>query len=109
MTRVALFCGFLALARVSGAQPFGFDSATAIGPYLNNVFPHTAPSASSSWNVEVAFTNVTFNQPMFMTPYPGTNRLVVLHKPGRISTFPNRRDVTGPEILPFLDISSRTF
>ncbi|HXU79280.1 MAG TPA: PQQ-dependent sugar dehydrogenase, partial [Methylomirabilota bacterium] len=109
MTRVALFCGFLALAQVSRAQPYGLDSATPIGPYLNNVFPHTAPSASSSWNVEVAFTNVTFNQPMFMTPYPGTNRLVVLHKPGRISTFPNRRDVTGPEILPFLDISSRTF
>ncbi|MDB6112540.1 MAG: hypothetical protein JWR69_4290, partial [Pedosphaera sp.] len=53
--------------------------------------------------------NVTFNQPIFMTPYPGTNRLVMVHKPGRISTFPNRRDVTAGEITPFLDISSRTF
>src|SRR5688572_31128295 len=46
---------------------------------------------------------------LFRSPYPGTNRLVMLHKPGRISTFPNRRDVAQAEVLSFLDISSRTF
>ncbi|HEX5220256.1 MAG TPA: PQQ-dependent sugar dehydrogenase, partial [Verrucomicrobiae bacterium] len=91
------------------AQPYGLDQPQAIGPYLNNVFPPTAPSSSASWNVEIAFTNATFDQPMFLLPYPGTNRLVILHKPGRISTFPNRPDVQQFEVLPFLDISARTF
>jgi len=106
----------LAVAAVLGcasqlafAQPYGLDQPQPVGPYLNNIFPTTAPSSSASWNVEIAFTNATFDQPMFLLPYPGTNRLVILHKPGRISTFPNRRDVQQAEILPFLDISARTF
>jgi len=96
-------------ACVATAQPYGLDQPQAIGPYLNNIFPPTAPASSASWNVEIAFTNVTFDQLMFMLPYPGTNRLVMLYKPGRIATFPNRRDVQPSEILPFLDISARTF
>src|SRR5690242_13972147 len=83
------------------AQPYGLDQPQPIGPYLNNVFPPTAPSSSASWNVEIAFTNAIFDQPMFLLPYPGTNRLVILYKPGNISTFPNRRDVQQSEILPF--------
>jgi len=104
--------GFL-LFSLSGellsAQPYGLDQPQPIGPYLNSVFPPKAPSASASWNVEVAFTNVSFDQPMFLLPYPGTNRLVMLHKPGLVSTFPNRRGVAQAEVVPFLDISSRTF
>ncbi len=91
------------------AQPYGLDQPQPIGAYLNNIFPHTAPSSSASWNTEVAFTNITFDQPIFMLPYPGTNRLVMLHKTGRITTFPNRRNVLPTEEAPFLDISSRTF
>jgi glucose/arabinose dehydrogenase len=109
MKRIALLCSLLVWAGSSSAQPYGLDNPTPIGPYLNGVFPPTAPSASSSWHVEVAFTNVTFDQPIFMTPYPGTNRLVMVHKPGQVSSFPNRRDVTAPEILPFLDVSANTF
>src|SRR6476646_7663552 len=107
-----LLLGFLALlinASVVFAQPYGLDQPQPIGPYLNNAFPPVAPSASASWNVEIAFTNISIDQPMFMLPYPGTNRLVILRKPGVIATFPNRRDVTQPEITPFLDISGRVF
>ncbi|HXI70310.1 MAG TPA: LamG-like jellyroll fold domain-containing protein [Verrucomicrobiae bacterium] len=91
------------------AQPYGLDQPQPVGAYLNNVFPHTAPSSSASWHVEVAFTNITFDQPIFMLPYPGTNRLVMVHKQGRITTFPNRRNALPAEEVPFLDISSRTF
>ena len=91
------------------AQPYGLDQPQPVGAYLNNVFPHTAPSSSASWNTEVAFTNITFDQPIFMLPYPGTNRLVMVHKTGRITTFPNRRNALQAEEVPFLDISSRTF
>lgn len=112
MKQLAAIAGVLGLSVFAGilsAQPYGLEQPQPIGPYLNNIFPPTAPASSASWNVEIAFTNATFDQPMFMLPYPGTNRLVMLHKPGRITTFPNRRDVQQSEILPFLDISSRTF
>src|SRR5690349_16756544 len=105
----AAVSGLLMAAHLAVAQPYGLDQPQPIGPYLNNIFPTMAPSSSASWNVEIAFTNATFDQPMFLLPYPGTNRLVILYKPGRISTFPNRRDVQQSEILPFLDISARTF
>ncbi|MDB6123106.1 MAG: Laminin sub domain 2 [Pedosphaera sp.] len=109
--RFAIIACILVLSAMNGlfAQPYGLDQTQPIGPYLNNVFPPTAPASSASWNVEIAFTNATFDQPIFMLPYPGTNRLVMIHKPGRISTFPNRRDVLQGEVLPFLDISARTF
>lgn len=112
MKRLAVIVWAIVLVVLSGhvfAQPYGLDQPQAIGPYLNNIFPPTAPSSTASWNVEIAFTNLVIDQPMFMLPYPGTNRLVMLHKPGRITTFPSRRDATQAELLPFLDISSRTF
>jgi uncharacterized repeat protein (TIGR03806 family) len=110
MKSLAVAIGVLVVSvGISTAQPYGLDTPQPVGPYLNNTFPPTAPSSSASWHVEIAFTNVLFNQPMFLLPYPGTNRLVILHKPGTISTFPNRPNVTQGELLPFLDISERTF
>ncbi len=105
----SVILGLLIAASSLCAQPYGLDQPQPIGAYLNNVFPHTAPSSSASWNTEVAFTNINFDQPIFMLPYPGTNRLVMVHKTGRITTFPNRRNVLPAEEVPFLDISSRTF
>jgi uncharacterized repeat protein (TIGR03806 family) len=110
MKSFAVALGALIVAAgISAAQPYGLDTPQPVGPYLNNVFPATAPSSSASWHVEIAFTNVLLNQPMYLLPYPGTNRLVMLHKPGTITTFPNRPDVAQGEVLPFLDISERTF
>ncbi|HEX7652094.1 MAG TPA: PQQ-dependent sugar dehydrogenase, partial [Verrucomicrobiae bacterium] len=91
------------------AQPYGLDQRPPMGPYLNGVFPSLAPSTTASFYTEVAFTNIIFDQPIFLLPYPGTNRLVMVHKNGRITTFPNRRNVQPAEEVPFLDISSQTF
>src|SRR6266478_1684948 len=80
--------GFLLICvnrHLLSAQPYGLDQPQPIAPYLNGVFPPVAPSASASWNVEIAFTNISIDQPIFMLPYPGTNRLVILRKPGVIS------------------------
>jgi glucose/arabinose dehydrogenase len=111
LRRLAAIACLLALFAVTSllAQPYGLDLPQPIGPYLNNVFPPTAPASSASWHVEIAFTNAIFDQPIFMLPYPGTNRLVMVYKPGYISTFPNRPDVAQSEITPFLDISANTF
>jgi glucose/arabinose dehydrogenase len=106
---IAIAIGWSLVPGFAWAQPYGLDQPQPIGPYLNGIFPPVAPSASATWNVEIAFTNVAFDQPIFMLPYPGTNRLVMLHKPGYIDTFPSRRDALQSEVTPFLDISSRTF
>jgi uncharacterized repeat protein (TIGR03806 family) len=91
------------------AQPYGLDNATAVGPYLNNVFPHSAPNSTAKWDVEVAYTNMVFDQPMYMTPYPRTNWQVLVEKPGIIYMFPNRRDMVTNDMRVFLDIRSRLY
>lgn len=91
------------------AQSYGLDIATAVGPYLNNIFPHSAPNTTAKWDVEVAYTNMVFDQPMYMTPYPRTNWQVLVEKPGIIYIFPNRRDVVTNDLRLFLDIRSRLY
>ena len=46
---------------------------------------------------------------MFLTPYPGSNQLVVVTKPGRICRFENNAGVTNAGLQTFLDISSRVY
>jgi glucose/arabinose dehydrogenase len=112
-SRLFLFlvlCGWLsALTPPLPAQPYGIEAPGPVGPFLNDIFPRLAPGGSASWAVEVAFTNIVFNQPMFLTPHPRTNRLMLIEKPGRIIDFPARYDTTEEEVRVFLDIRSRTF
>lgn len=109
----ALSLKILALVALSSsltvAQPYGLEVPEPVAPYLNHVFPSNAPNVSASWTVEVAFTNLTVDQPMFLLPYPGTNRLLVIRKPGQIVMFENRRNVSNAEVQVFLDIQSRVF
>lgn len=104
----ALACLIVALG-TTAAQPYGLTSPQPVGPYLNSVFPTNAPNVSASWTTEIAFTNLTIDQPIFMTPYPGTNRLLVIRKPGQIIMFENRRSVSNAEVQVFMDISPRVF
>lgn len=105
----AVLLGLLIVANPLSAQPYGLNQPAPIGAYLNGIFPSNAPSSTAAYNVEVAFTNIIFDQPIFMLPYPGTNRLVMLHKPGYITTFPSRRNALQSEEVPFLDLTARTF
>lgn len=100
---------WLFVADIVSAQPYGLTAPQAVGPYLNNVFPATAPTVSASWTTEIAFTNLTIDQPMFLMPYPGTNKLVVVRKPGQIVLFENRRSVSNAEVQVFLDIQSKVY
>src|ERR1043165_1512383 len=100
MKQFPLVAVFLALAFISldaSAQPYGLTAPQPVGPYLNNVFPTTAPTVSASWNTEMSFTTRPIDQPMFLTPYPKTNKLVVVRKPGQVVVFDNRRNVNNSE------------
>ena len=75
------------------AQPYGLTNGTAIGAYVNNTLPTMAPNSAATYDVTVAYTNLVFNQPLFLIPYPHTNLQMVIEKAGVIRIFPNRPDV----------------
>lgn len=57
--------------------------------------------------IEVAFPNIEFKRPVFLTHPPGSERLYVIEQRGRVLSFPNRRDVSQREVREVLDIRDR--
>lgn len=88
-----------------GAQ--GLDGPEAMGAFLNGAFPAQAPGTGSAWTVMPTFTGLSFAQPLYLAPYPGTNFLLVVEKAGKIWKFNNDPNVTAKTI--FLDISAKVF
>jgi len=77
----------------------------AAEPYLG--FPTTSPLVTpGDWTTADAFPGLTFDDPISMTPEPGSNRLWVTEREGRIFAFENRKDVDDKTLV--LDISSHT-
>lgn len=76
-----------------------------IGPYLNGIFPPTAPSAGSSWTLEDPLPDLTFESPTRMINFPGSDDILLLSKLGelwRVSLAENSRTL-------LLDIKDRAF
>ncbi len=95
------------ISTLSLAATGGLDAPEPVGPYFNHVFPARAPGPSGDWTVELAFPNLDFRIPMFLVPYPGTNRLVLLEKAGIAYMFENDPNTSTREV--FLDIRSQVF
>jgi glucose/arabinose dehydrogenase len=92
------------------AQPYGLTNVAPVGAFLNGVLPPAAPNSGTTYDVEVAYTNLSaFNLPIYMTAHPLTNAMVLIEKNGRIRMFPNRRDVTDAEVTTILDLTSKVF
>ena len=109
LKQLALACGLLLTAGTLCAQPYGLTQGTAIGAYLNSTVPTTAPNVSATYDVTVAYTNLVFNQPLYLTRYPNTNWMALIEKAGVIRLFQNTPGVTAGEIQTFLNISSRVY
>src|SRR5215470_10228702 len=77
----------LAFALALQAQPYGMNSRPAIGAFLDDKMPEAAPAVSGNWSAVVAFTNLTFTNALGLTYVPGTNRLVVWEREGRVYSF----------------------
>src|SRR3972149_145518 len=68
--------------------------------------PDGSGQTQGEYIVEVAFPNLTFNQPVgIVSPAGGTSRLFVIEQTGVIRVFQNSRSVASSNV--FLDISSR--
>lgn len=89
----------------SQAQPYGLDSRPPVGPFLNNAMPPVAPSISGNWSAVVAFTNLLFTNSVGLTYVPGTDRLCVWEREGRIWTFKNSPGATEKKLI--LDIHNQ--
>src|SRR5437016_13514810 len=87
------------------AQTYGLTSRPAVGQFLDNVMPESAPVVSGNWSAVVAFTNLTFTNALGLTYIPGTSKLVVWEREGRIWSFSNTPSANAKGLV--LDISNQ--
>ena len=82
------------------------DSPVPIGKFLNDKLPNQTPTGEvvSEWEVENAFPNLTFNDPLDMREMPG-GKMLVVSKNGKMWTFDNDPNASTKSL--FLDISDR--
>ena len=87
------------LTETIAAQPYGLNTRPAIGPFLNGALPQTAPLLSGNWSTVVAFPNLTFINAVGLTHLPGTTRLVVWEREGRIYSFENNLSASTKTLM----------
>ena len=92
-----------ASARLTGRLRYG---ACAILVLTIFALASDIRSARGSWAVSYTFTNLTFAFPTCFVPEPGTNRLYVCEREGKIYFFTNNPSVPGKTL--FLDLSAVT-
>ncbi|HTD67552.1 MAG TPA: PQQ-dependent sugar dehydrogenase [Candidatus Limnocylindria bacterium] len=93
---LALLCVSPALL---GAQPYGLESRPNAGAFLNGAVPGSAPVLSGNWTAVIAFTNFTFLNAVGLAHVPGTPRLVVWEREGRIYSFTNSPDASSKTLV----------
>src|SRR5581483_8365566 len=87
------------------AQAYGLTVRPNVAPFLNDQVPPVAPGISGNWSAVVAFTNLTFTNALGLAALPGTSRLIVWEREGRIYSFTNSPGATFKTLV--LDISNQ--
>ncbi len=99
----AAFCASLAFSCL--AQPYGMEVRPAVGTFLNDVMPETAPVVGTNWSIIPAFPNIVFTNLLGVTAVPGTNLLCAWEREGRVWTFVNDSNVTTKTLV--VDLSNQ--
>lgn len=97
-----LLAGLLVLP--AAAQPHGIPQRPDVEAYYDGVFPPTPPVIPGNWSTVIAFPNLTFLNPVGLTHIPGTNRLLVWEREGKIWSFENNPATTEKTLV--LDLSA---
>jgi uncharacterized repeat protein (TIGR03806 family) len=84
------------------AADYGLTAPQPIGPYLDGVFPTQVPGGTGDWGVQQVFAGINPKLITCATPVPGTNKILIVEKQGRILTFDNTPDVDSMQM--FLDM-----
>jgi uncharacterized repeat protein (TIGR03806 family) len=96
---------FLCLAASTRANPYGLNSRPPIGAFLNGTMPETAPGISGDWSAVPAFPNLLFTNAVGLTFVPGTDKLCVWEREGRVWLFENSSGTTNKTLA--IDISNQ--
>ncbi len=87
---------------IASEQPVGLDAPEPIGPFLNGAFPAQTPQSGGAWQLVDAFPNLTFEEPMFLQPVPGTSLLLLAEKDGELVVFEDDAATTSStELIDF--------
>lgn len=88
------------------AQDYGLSERPNVGAYFDGTFPTEAPSIPANWTTVVAFPNLSFQGAVGLTSIPGTNKLIVWEREGKIWVFDNNPAVTTKTLV--VDLSANT-
>lgn len=58
-----------------------------------------SPDPAPPYRTQVAFPQLKFFEPLAMAAVPGSNRLAIAERPGKIFTFPNEINTAKPDLL----------
>ncbi len=106
-TLFRLFAGLGVLLAASGraAEPYGLVERPTFEAFYGGRLPAEATVAAGSWSAVVAFPGLTFLNPVGILPLPGTDRLVVWEREGRVYSFENDAAAATKTLL--LDLHER--
>ncbi len=90
------------------AQSSGLDAPQPVNSFFNGVFPSVAPGQATGWSTENAFPNLTFIDPLWLTPIPGSSNLLLVGKNGQLWRFPNSAATTQAQVVKVLERVSTT-
>src|SRR5260370_9503516 len=76
-------------------KPYGVDKRV---PWTTSRVKGS-PEPPAPYRTEVAFPKIKFFEPLDMASAPGSDRLFVAERPGRIYSFPNKRDAAKADLL----------
>ena len=99
MKWIAAFGGCVVLISSAFGQPYGLNSRPAVGHFLNSNLPPAAPLLSSNWSTVVAFPNLLFTNAVGLAAMPGTTKLIVWEREGRIFHFENNASTSSKTLV----------
>lgn len=107
--QLALFSVFLFnFSTTALSQVSGLNAPVSIGAYLNGTLPSVEPGSATGFSTANAFPNLSFIDPLWLTPIPGTGDFLVVGKNGQIWRFPNNPNATQAQVVNVLDWASKT-
>ena len=86
-------------------QTYGLAQRPTVGAYYDSTFPPEPPPVPANWSTVEAFPGLSFLNPVGLTPVPGTNKLVVWEREGKIWVFDNNPAVTTKTLV--VDLSGQ--
>jgi uncharacterized repeat protein (TIGR03806 family) len=87
------------------AQPYGLAPRPLAGPLLNERLPEAVPLVSGGWSAVPAFPGLLFTNALGLAAIPGTHRLIVWEREGRVYSFDDTPDASTRQLV--LDISNQ--